>query len=130
MSVFEVLNRGLGLFILRLSLGFMMLILHGVPKINRYPGDGFPDPLGLGSQLSWGLAVFAEVGCSLFLILGLWTRYTLVPLIVTMFVAVFVVHSGDPWSKKELGLIYLMGYISLFVAGAGKYSLDNKLKGR
>ena len=68
--------------------------------------------------------------CSIFLILGLWTRLALMPLIITMLVAVFIVHGADPFAKKELGLMYLIGYISIFIAGAGKYSIDRKIQGR
>ena len=69
--------HNLGLLFLRLSLGATMLLSHGVPKVSKYPGTSFPDPLGFGSEVSWALAVFSELICSIFLILGLWTRLTL-----------------------------------------------------
>lgn len=123
-------HKDLGLLLLRLSFGLTMLIAHGIPKIGRYPGDMFPDPLGFGSNVSWALAVFAEVICAALLALGLWTRFSLMPLIVTMVVAVFIVHGADPFQKKELGLMYLFAYISLFFTGPGKHSVDYKIKGR
>ncbi|SMF30482.1 DoxX family protein [Pseudobacteriovorax antillogorgiicola] len=130
MSLIKTYNHHVGLLILRVSLGLTMLLAHGLPKIDAFPGLKFPDPIGLGSQLSWGAAVAAEVGCSILLVLGLWTRLSLAPLIFTMLIAVFVVHSGDPFAKKELGLMYMIGYIALFIAGPGKHSVDWKIQGR
>ena len=123
------LNHNIGLAFLRVTLCLTMLLSHGIPKLGGFPGLQFPDPLGVGSQLSWGLAVFAEVICSILLLLGLWTRMVLMPLIITMVVAVFIFHSGDPFAKKELGLLYLIGYITLFLSGPGKYSVDRKIQG-
>lgn len=110
----------------RLGLGLMMLSLHGWPKLSRYGeiSSTFADPLGIGSPLSLTLAVGAEVGASILLILGLATRLAAVPLIVTMIVAAFVVHGNDVLGKGELALLYLGGYCVLLLAGAGRYSLD------
>ena len=120
----KINSNQLGLLILRLSLGLTMLISHGLPKYLSYSQKAlrFPDPLGVGSELSLILVVFSELFCSLLLIFGLATRVVLIPLIITMFVAFFVVHSGDPFYKKELAFMYLMGYLSLFFAGGGAFS--------
>ena len=73
------------------------------------------------------MAIFAEVLCSIFVILGLGTRIAVIPLIITMLVAVLLVHANDPFGKKELGLMYLTIYMFLIVLGSGKYSLDEWL---
>ena len=120
------------LLILRIGLAGMMLV-HGVPKMMMLFSGGpvqFPQILGMSSGLSLSLAVFAEVFCSLFLLLGLGTRFATLPLIVTMLVAIFLVHAADPFSVKELAYHYLLGYIVLLVAGSGKYSIDYFLQGR
>jgi putative oxidoreductase len=44
-----------------------------------------------------------------------------------MLVAAFVAHAGDPFGKKEMALLYLLVYITLFITGPGKYSIDNAL---
>jgi len=51
----------------------------------------------------------------------------LLPLIFTMFTIVFIVHANDPFSKQELGLLYLLPYITIFFTGPGKYSVDARL---
>lgn len=118
----------LGLLVLRLSLGGMMLV-HGIPKLLNFSkmAGQFPDPLGMGSQLSLISAIGAEVGCSVLLIVGLLTRLAALPLAFTMGVALFVVHGDDPWGKKELAAIYLAGYLVVLLAGPGRYSLDAML---
>lgn len=103
-----------------------MLLAHGISKAASYPNPDFPDPLGLGANLSLILAIFSEVICSFLLVLGLWTRLAAIPLIVTMLTAGFIVHGADPFSKKELSLIYLLGYIVIFLMGPGKYSVDGR----
>jgi len=93
------------LLVLRVAFGGMMLG-HGVPKLLGFSemADKFPDPLGMGCQLSLISAVGTEVGCSFLLILGLATRLVSLPLAFTMVIAAFVVHGADPSQKKELAV--------------------------
>jgi putative oxidoreductase len=116
----------LGLLTLRLSFGLMMLFGHGLVKAGKFSvlATQFPDPLGIGHLPSLFLAVFAEVGCSILLILGLGTRFAALNLVITMLVAVVLVHGGDPFDKKEMALLYLFPYITLLLSGAGRFSVD------
>ena len=120
-----------GLLLLRVAIGCFMLV-HGMQKLMGYSemADTFPDPIGVGSQLSLSLAIGAEVGCSLLLILGLGTRLAVIPLAFTMAVALFNIHAADPWKVKELAAIFLMVYAVIFIAGPGGFSLDAKLFGK
>ncbi|HET8838803.1 MAG TPA: DoxX family protein [Flavobacteriaceae bacterium] len=118
-------NIDLALLLGRISIGLLMLV-HGISKINGFSESPvqFFDFMGLGAEVSLGLAIFAEVGCSVLILFGLGTRFAVIPLIVTMLVAVLVVHGGDPFIKQEMGLHYLLVYIMLFLTGSGRYSLD------
>ena len=120
-----------GLFVLRVAIGCFMLV-HGIQKLMGFSemADKFPDPMGMGSQLSLIMAIGAEVGCSVLLILGLGTRLAVIPLAFTMIVALFIVHSADPWKVKELAAIYLTVYAVIFITGPGCCSLDAKLFGK
>jgi putative oxidoreductase len=118
----------LALLLLRIACAFM--ILHGWSKFIDF-SDGvaeWPDPFHVGPVASKGLTVFAELFCTIFVVIGLFTRFALIPLIICMVVIVFVVHSGDPFGDKESGLIYLLMYLTLFLTGPGKYSLDRMLR--
>lgn len=118
----------LGLLLLRIAFGLMMMV-HGFQKLSQFSemSATFPDPFGIGSTASLGLAVFAEFFCSILLIFGLLTPLALVPLIVTMLVAIFYAHSSDPWQKKELAVAYLTVYVALLAAGPGRFSIDARL---
>lgn len=119
----------LALLILRLAAGGLMLI-HGIPKLQMIiSGDiQFGDPIGIGTNLSLYLTVFAEFFCAILIVLGLATRLASIPLIITMAVAVFIVLSSNPIGDKELGLFFLASYITLLLAGAGRFSVDEYIK--
>lgn len=118
-------GRSLTLFFLRLFVGLMMLT-HGLAKLWTFSEtmQAFPDPLGVNPTVSLVLVLLAEVGCSLLLMLGVFTRLAVLPLIFNMAVAAFFIHGSDPFSVKELPLLYLGIYIILFFLGGGHYSLD------
>lgn len=118
------------LLIVRLFIGFAMLS-HGYPKLQMLLEGGdiqFFDFLGLGPKISLGLTVFAEFVCSIFLILGLFTRIAVGFLIFTMIIAGFVVHGADPFDKKEMSLLYLAIYLLIIVLGAGRFSIDGMIE--
>lgn len=117
------------LLILRISFGLLLAYNHGLDKLESYLKDSsdFYNFIGLGPSVSFALAVFAELVCAFLLSLGLFTRYVLIPLIITFAVAVFSVHGSDPLSDKEHALLYLMAFIALFLSGPGKYSIDARI---
>jgi putative oxidoreductase len=123
------LSLDLGLLFFRAAAGGLMLF-HGLPKLVGFAErkDSFADPIGLGTTLSLTLTIGAEFFCSILLILGLFTRFALVPLMFTMSVIIFVVHGDDPWKEKELPLTYLLSFIGIFLTGPGKYSADTLLR--
>ena len=80
--------------------------------------------IGMGSIFTMVLVVFAEFLCSLFVILGLFTRIACIPLMFTMLVAFFVVHGSDAYADKELSILYFFIYLIILVLGSGKFSVD------
>ncbi|MDD7915352.1 DoxX family protein [Polaribacter ponticola] len=119
-------NVNTALLILRVVIGIFMLT-HGWGKMETlFSGEPiqFPDPMGIGATFSLALAVFAEVLCSVLIIIGLGTRLASLPLIITMLVAAFIVHANDGFGKQEFALLYGVIYLTIALIGAGKYSLD------
>lgn len=110
----------------RIIIGLLFLN-HGIEKWMSFGqlSETFPDPIGLGSTVSLILVIFAEVFCSFAFIFGIFYRLALLPMIFSMCIAFFVVHSEMPLSSKELSLIYLVIFILMFIAGPGRFSADN-----
>ena len=64
-----------------------------------------------------------SVGASTLIILiglGAWS----IPLIIAMTVAVFMVHGDDVFAKKELALLYLIGYVVILFTGSGRFAIN------
>lgn len=126
----------LAALILRLGFGLYMLIGHGLGKFNMLlSGDiQFPSLLGMPAKVCLILAVIAEFFACLLIIVGYKTRLAAIPMIMTMAIAAFIVHGGDPWfmgrgdgGSKEPAMIYLFGFLAIYLLGSGKFSLDDKL---
>ncbi len=116
-----------GLFLIRVVVSCFMLT-HGAKKyMMLFSGDPiqFADPIGIGQTNSLILAFVAEFICSVFILIGFATRLVVLPLIVTMFVIIFIVHAPDGFEKQELPGLYLAIYVLLLITGSGKYSIDH-----
>jgi putative oxidoreductase len=120
---------------LRLSLGAVFLgtgwgKLHNLGQVTSFFTDlGIPLPAANAALVS-GVEL---VGGTLIL-LGLFTRFAAVPLMVVMTVAILTAKRPDIDGIRSLlafdEFTYLAGFLWLFVAGAGKASLDALLFGR
>jgi putative oxidoreductase len=131
MNTIEIKSRKVNITLLVLRVGIGLLMLgHGIPKLQMLiSGDiQFPGVMGMSPTLSLTLAVFAEVVCSILLLVGLLTRYAAIPLIITMLTAVLIIHGDDPFAKQEIGILYLIVYLTLFMLGSGRFSFDTVLR--
>jgi len=119
----------LALLWLRLAAAALLVFGHGWPKLSRFTelAARFSDPLHIGHAGSLALVVFAEVLCAIFVALGLLTRLAVIPILIFLAVAVFLQHAHDPWSRKELALIYAVPFVAVLIAGPGRFSLDGLL---
>jgi putative oxidoreductase len=132
-------TASLGLLALRVMIGLMMLIGHGLPKLQGYAArkdlfyvpDFFPLKF-MSPQVSLAAAITAEFGASVLIIIGLATRPAAFLLGFGMVVAAFGFHGTSPWfvsppttyDAKELALLYLIPMIAIILAGGGSFSLD------
>lgn len=118
--------NSIGLLVLRVVFGGLMMT-HGWGKLTNFAAtaEGF-EQMGMMGGVGAGLAIFAEFFCAMGVIVGLLYRLALIPLVVTMSVAFFMVHgaaiSGE--HSGEMPLLYLATFVALFIMGPGKYAVD------
>ena len=118
-----------GLLLLRIGFAGMMLT-HGIPKLGLLFESPikFADPIGVGAIPSLILTLIGEVVAPIFILIGFKTRLAAIPGIITMAVAAFIVHGADAIGVKEKAILYLIGFLAIFLMNAGKYSIDGSKK--
>ena len=108
--------------------------------------DNFPFPFNvIPVEISWFLATWAEILGAFGLVVGLFTRFWAISLIILSIVAIFGVHwpaewnsLGELWesyrvSRKEglgnfrIPLLFIVMLIPLVFRGGGKLSVDHLL---
>lgn len=116
--------------LLRVFVGLSMAFGHGLGKLP--PSEkflmglqemGFPSP----AIFAWCAALSEFVG-GLAVAAGLFTRFFATTLVVTMSVAAFVRHAADPFSNKELALMYLFVFLFFVFRGSSRLSVDRLIK--
>ena len=114
------------MLILRLVAGILMMN-HGYGKLIHFEETAkfMPHLFGMSSSITTALVIFAEFFCSLFIILGLFTRLACVPLIITMCYALFITLHGEVFGKGELATLYLAAFAVLLLVGPGRVSVDS-----
>ena len=120
----------LPLFLIRLYL-FYVLWFAGINKIDSF--DKFSGYLGtLGVPFpdifTW-LVIITEAGGAALILIGLFVRWSSIPLLVVMFFAGYLVHWQNGWPHEANGIefaaIYSLMLLTLLCFGGGKYlSLD------
>lgn len=128
-SRFEGSAESALLLIARIVFG-ILLMNHGIEKWANYQELSmvFPDPLGIGSHLSLGLAIFGELACSMAFIIGFLYRLAMIPMIFTMIIAFFVIHGNDSFATKELAFVYLVVFLLMYITGPGRFSVDHWIR--
>jgi putative oxidoreductase len=125
---YQTLNPDVAALILRLIFGGLF-VRYGYMKFASYDAilPMFQDIIGIGAKLSFNLVIFAELFCGFFVLIGLLTRFTVVPIFITMAVAFFVAHKNDPFDMKAISFVLLGLSVVVFILGSGKYSVDRLL---
>ncbi|MDQ6845681.1 MAG: DoxX family protein [Bacteroidota bacterium] len=116
------------MLVLRVGLG-VLVASHGYDKLVHFNNvkHDFINFLGLGSTITLMLVVFAEFFCSIFLILGLFTRLAVLPILIVMTVALFKVQQGHLFAAGEKAAIYLACSLVILLCGPGKISVDGMI---
>ena len=116
------------LLILRLFAGFLLFYCHGLPKLHNFSqmSAHFPNPLHIGSLPTLLFAVLSDAICSLLVLFGILTRYAALIVAINVGAAFLFVHhmalTGP--HNGELPLLFFGAYLTLVLAGPGRYSID------
>jgi putative oxidoreductase len=119
-----------GLLALRLTAAIPLFLKHGTEKLFRsqHMVAHFPNPLHVGVLPSLLFATLSDGICSLLVMIGLATRWAALICFINIFVALVFVHHflifGPQGDHGELMLLYLAAMATLFLSGAGRYSVD------
>jgi uncharacterized membrane protein YphA (DoxX/SURF4 family) len=110
---------------------FYVLWFAGVGKIDTFDKfSGYLGTLGVPfPEIFTWLVVVTEAGGACLLLIGLFVRWTSVPLLIVMFFAGYLVHYQNGWPHEANGIefaaIYSLMLVTLLCLGGGKYlSLD------
>jgi putative oxidoreductase len=118
----------IGLLVFRAFAGLSLAYAHGWGKVP--PTDGFVRSvtgLGFPGEMAW-LAMLTEFVGGLSLAAGFATRPVALAMIVNFSVAGFMAHAADPYQRKELAFMFLAASVMFLFVGAGRFSIDRRLK--
>ncbi len=135
--------RQLAPLFLRITIGFGFMA-HGYAKLGRGP-ETFAKLLTIlhvpfPTFTAW-LTTFVEILGGFALFIGVFTTVAVIPMMITMLVAMFTIHIHYGFSAVktigltptgplfgppgyEINLLYIGGLVSLILTGAGKFSID------
>lgn len=119
----------LPLLVFRVLLSLELMYAHGLKKIGIgvAQAETVPNPLHLPEMLNNVFAVSANLIFPIFVILGLFTRLAVLPILSVTLIGYFILHFHDTPLVKDTPFMYSLSYLLIFFLGAGKYSLDNKI---
>ena len=123
-----------GLFVLRVWAGLLLFAQHGLVKLMHFSqmSAHFPDPIHIGPLPSLLFATLSDAVCSLLVAIGLLTRYAALIVVInlaTAFTLVYHMKLSGP-GNGELPLLFCGIFLTLVIAGAGRYSVDSGLLGK
>ena len=119
-----------GLLLLRVWLGLSLFVLHGIEKVFGFSDmlAHAPDPIHIGALPSLMYATLSDGICSILVMLGLFTRISSLIIAINVFVVFAFMRGFSFAGNGQLVYVYLGGYLAIFAAGAGKYSIDSLMK--
>jgi putative oxidoreductase len=123
-------KKDLALMLVRVAVA-LVFTYHGWMKVSGMEGTlGFFASLGIPAVLTYFVAYVEFLG-GLALLAGLFTRYIAPIFAVIMVFAIYLVHFSKGFNNMaggyEFPLTLLLSSIALAIAGAGAYSLDQKM---
>jgi putative oxidoreductase len=116
------------MLLLRLVFG-ILIMHHGYMKITDFEGTSryMPVIFGMSLHVSAALVIFSELLCGFLFLIGLFTRFAVIPLIISTAVALIKAHNLDVFGKGELATLYIVAFVVVLIVGPGKASVDGMI---
>lgn len=119
----------ISLLVFRVLISLSMINTHGMKKIVHFEESiqHIPDPFGIGGEISTYIAITANIVAPIFVIFGFVTRLAALVILSVTLIGFFVVHANDPWTVRDIPLMYSLAFLLILYLGAGKYSIDHNI---
>jgi putative oxidoreductase len=114
------------MLLFRIAVSIELIAAHGLKKIGIGVGvaEQVPNPLHLSEFINQSFAIASNLFFPVFVILGLFTRLAILPILSVTLTGYFVLHLHDPLLVKDVPYIYSVVYLLILAFGPGKYSFD------
>ena len=127
------------LLVLRIMVTTSLIYHHGLDKIPDWDilmARDYLDPIGIGTAPSLIFALITDTVCALLVLVGFGTRIASFFCVMTLGTVFFLIdHALAPpfWpvphgGHAEMIWVYMAAFLVFLIAGAGRYSLESKLK--
>lgn len=127
----KIKNKEIGLLLLRCIIGILILF-HGIANLTSNYSfiKTILNQFSIPEFVAYGVFV-GEIIAPILIIIGYKTRLASLVLAFNMLLAILLVHSSDIFTLNKFGgwaielqALYLFGAISIFLLGAGKYTIS------
>lgn len=114
------------MLVFRILLSLELIIVHGLKKvgIGVAEAEKVPNPYHLPEIINQFFATGANIICPLLIIIGAFTRFAVIPILIVTVSGYFVVHRTDNLHVRDIPFMYALSFIVVLLLGPGKYSID------
>jgi putative oxidoreductase len=119
----------LSVLIFRVAVSIELMLAHGMKKIGIgvQVAEHVPNPLHLPGVLNEWFAIAGNLIFPVFVIVGLFTRLAILPILAITLTGYFVVHLHESILEKDTPFMYSVVFLLILFIGPGKYSIDSLL---
>ena len=114
------------MLVFRVLVSIELMIAHGLKKVGVgvATAEHVPNPIHLPDAVNQAFATAANLFFPVLVILGFFTRLSVLPILAVTLTGYFLVHWNDSLLVKDTPFMYSAVYLLILVLGPGKYSVD------
>lgn len=126
----KVISYDLSILVFRVAISIQLIVVHGLKKIGigTEMAEKVPNPFHFPELINQIFAISSNLLFPIFIIMGFYTRIATIPILIVTLSGYFIVHWNDTLLQSDIPFMYSMAFLLVAFTGAGKYSIDSKLK--